>query len=483
MAWAKLGDDQMGRIQDVNPRLISAVGCSMFFAYLLSFLFEGQVLYSLLGTFAVETSAYPLMAIIAHLFGLLSCGYFVKFRGAVKHVMVVSMGLCMATTVPFFFGQSLFWMAGLIVSGYASGCVVASFGSLLKAFTPKGERLKTCADILIYSNVGMIASNVLAVNISPFIGLTLSLIFVMLGMLLIWALPADSLKNEGEGTEGTQNSQSNINKPLLLLALFVLIITINSGLMYQVINPAFENLPALVSWYWAVPYIMALIVMRNLPPRFKHSRVLHVGMAMIMAAFIGFMLLGRNALDYLIVDTLMLGACGIFDLFWWSILAEMLDYTDNPVRVFGFGLAANVLGVLAGDVLGRQFVSLQFSYAEVTVIALTIVTVSVALLPVLDRHLLMLVKSHAYLLAYESRSKPEQTAIVAQSATLDPLTVREQEILEVLLEGKSNREIAAELFISENTVKTHVRNIFAKYGVGSRAELISTVLKNQVGAS
>jgi DNA-binding NarL/FixJ family response regulator len=80
-------------------------------------------------------------------------------------------------------------------------------------------------------------------------------------------------------------------------------------------------------------------------------------------------------------------------------------------------------------------------------------------------------------------SKPQRTAVVAQSATLDPLTVREQEILEVLLEGKSNREIAAELFISENTVKTHVRNIFAKYGVGSRAELISTVLKNQVGAS
>lgn len=67
----------------------------------------------------------------------------------------------------------------------------------------------------------------------------------------------------------------------------------------------------------------------------------------------------------------MLGACGIFDLFWWSILGEMLDYTDSPVRVFGFGLAANVLGILAGGVLGRQIVSLQVSTAEVTVIALT----------------------------------------------------------------------------------------------------------------
>ncbi|NLZ92136.1 MAG: response regulator transcription factor, partial [Clostridiales bacterium] len=45
--------------------------------------------------------------------------------------------------------------------------------------------------------------------------------------------------------------------------------------------------------------------------------------------------------------------------------------------------------------------------------------------------------------------------------------------------GKSNREIAGALFISENTVKTHARNIFSKYDVASRAELISTLLKNQ----
>ena len=47
----------------------------------------------------------------------------------------------------------------------------------------------------------------------------------------------------------------------------------------------------------------------------------------------------------------MLGACGIFDLFWWSILGEMLDYSDNPAQPFGIGLSANVFGVLCGGVL------------------------------------------------------------------------------------------------------------------------------------
>ncbi|MGI6297671.1 MAG: response regulator transcription factor [Saccharofermentanales bacterium] len=88
-------------------------------------------------------------------------------------------------------------------------------------------------------------------------------------------------------------------------------------------------------------------------------------------------------------------------------------------------------------------------------------------------------KSHAYLAAYDNMSQSRKTDIVRQIKTLDSLTVREQEVLQLILSGKSNREIAGALFISESTVKTHARNIFSKYDVGSRAELISILLKNQ----
>jgi DNA-binding CsgD family transcriptional regulator len=249
--------------------------------------------------------------------------------------------------------------------------------------------------------------------------------------------------------------------------------------MYQVINPAFEHLTGIVSWYWAVPYIIALAVMRNLPMKANRSIILYVGMAMIMGAFISFMLLGRRTSDYLVVDTLMLGACGIFDLFWWSIIGEMLDYIENPVKVFGIGLSANVFGVLCGDVVGMAITSIQLPGAEVAVIALTVVCVTLVMLPPLNRQLVMLLKNHAYLAAYDRMSEMQQTDIIRQMKTLEELTVREQEVLQQILSGKSNREIAYALFISESTVKTHARNIFSKYDVGSRTELISTLLKNQ----
>jgi len=52
------------------------------------------------------------------------------------------------------------------------------------------------------------------------------------------------------------------------------------------------------------------------------------------------------------------------------------------------------------------------------------------------------------------------------------LTAREKEILNLILEGKSNKEIASALFISPSTVKTHIHNIFKKMSVSSRDELI-----------
>ncbi|MFC1998866.1 DNA-binding response regulator [Chloroflexota bacterium] len=50
------------------------------------------------------------------------------------------------------------------------------------------------------------------------------------------------------------------------------------------------------------------------------------------------------------------------------------------------------------------------------------------------------------------------------------LSKREEEVLQLVAKGTSNREIASTLFISENTVKTHLRNIMNKLGVTNRSQ-------------
>jgi DNA-binding CsgD family transcriptional regulator len=63
------------------------------------------------------------------------------------------------------------------------------------------------------------------------------------------------------------------------------------------------------------------------------------------------------------------------------------------------------------------------------------------------------------------------------------ISSREQEIIELLVEGKTNREIAERLFISMNTVKTHVKNIYSKLEVTNRVQLFALLRGNQMRRS
>lgn len=67
----------------------------------------------------------------------------------------------------------------------------------------------------------------------------------------------------------------------------------------------------------------------------------------------------------------------------------------------------------------------------------------------------------------------EQPAFPHQVLRERGISSREEEIAELLVEGKTNREIAERLFISENTVKTHIKNIYGKLKVSNRVQLYS----------
>jgi len=451
----------------LNSRAVSVAGFSLVFSYLLSFLFEGRVLYSVMEYHGAYEGRYVITAIIGHFTGLVSCGFFVRNMEQAKRTVLAGMAVCFVITVPFFFSPSSVWTAALAAGGYASGCAVAAWGYFLKAFTPPNRRIKTCADVLIFSNLLMIITNMAAIHVSHYAGLSLSLVFVGSGMWLIRGLPADQVLHEKRPAPGWDT-----RKPMAVLFLFVFIITINSGLMYQVMNPAFGHLSSLTSWYWAVPYISALFIMRNLPERIKRFVMLYIGMGLIILSFILFMVLGRGAADYMAVNTLMLGACGIFDLFWWSIIGEMMEHTENPARTFGVNLSANVLGVLTGSAAGMAITSAGMPDAEVAVIALSVVCVTLAMLPLVNTVLVRRLKTHAYLMD----ETPDEPAVISPP---EPLTAREQEVLPLILSGKSNKAIAESLFISESTVKSHVRSIFSKFSVSTRAELISILLSNR----
>jgi DNA-binding NarL/FixJ family response regulator len=64
-----------------------------------------------------------------------------------------------------------------------------------------------------------------------------------------------------------------------------------------------------------------------------------------------------------------------------------------------------------------------------------------------------------------------------QQDSFEMLTEREQEVLKLLAQSKSNKEIAEVLVISDRTVQTHLSNIFSKMGVSSRTEAVLAAIK------
>jgi two-component system NarL family response regulator len=67
-----------------------------------------------------------------------------------------------------------------------------------------------------------------------------------------------------------------------------------------------------------------------------------------------------------------------------------------------------------------------------------------------------------------------------QSVPTPRLTERELEVLKLVAQGMSNREIATELYISENTVKNHVRNILEKLHLHSRMEAVVYAVREKL---
>src|SRR5712675_623797 len=80
----------------------------------------------------------------------------------------------------------------------------------------------------------------------------------------------------------------------------------------------------------------------------------------------------------------------------------------------------------------------------------------------------------------QKRILPEVATELAEHATDDALSSREIEVLRLISGGNANKEIAAQLSISEETVKGHVKSILAKLGANDRTHAVTIGLKRGI---
>jgi DNA-binding NarL/FixJ family response regulator len=82
--------------------------------------------------------------------------------------------------------------------------------------------------------------------------------------------------------------------------------------------------------------------------------------------------------------------------------------------------------------------------------------------------------------AGRKRVPPEVAAELAMHSTEEQLTARELEVLKLIAKGNANKEIAVQLAVAEDTVKSHVGNILEKLGANDRTHAVTIGLKRGI---
>ena len=87
----------------------------------------------------------------------------------------------------------------------------------------------------------------------------------------------------------------------------------------------------------------------------------------------------------------------------------------------------------------------------------------------------------AQFVANDEAAPPQaQASVTPRERERSPLSQREREIVALVAQGFKNKEMAEKMFISEQTVKNHLHNIFDKLGVSDRLELALYAIHNNL---
>jgi len=422
----------------------------LFDAWLLSVGYEGQVVYAMGRLNGLQVSGLVQVAMLAHAVGLVAGGLLTGSPATARKVMIAMALTCLAASTALWAGPAAWWTAVLPLASLAAGVFNAAWIFLLQSGVAPAGRFKAIAAGLAGATLLMVVINMAASYVHPRLGLGLAM--AALGG-SAWTLA---------GVKPAMMPRPNtapVARPLALLCVFIVTVTITAGLMFAVFNAAFAGYPLLTSLYWALPYVAALAVIARQPAGRDRSHVLYAALALIGFGYLAFAVMDRSMLSYVIIDTLLLGAFGVIDLFWWSVLETLAAHAPRPGSIWGCGLAVNVAGVWAGEQLSRLAGCFDASLGT-TLCALGSICVSIVVLP-LSYHRLT-----ARLAGGPFMARNDVPALDRR------LTGREQQVAALLMQGYTYRGIARQLYISPSTVKTHIQSIYQKLEVANKSELL-----------
>lgn len=184
----------------------------------------------------------------------------------------------------------------------------------------------------------------------------------------------------------------------------------------------------------------------------------------LAALFFPFAMIALSSEVGISVILWILGYClfGFLAVFRVVLFSDIARMKEDFLYMAGFGLMFGRLGDAAGNLTG---IILNDKLIPLVIAASICFVVTYVVFFILYNKLYMPVP----------QPMPSQEERLLEFIQKHALSSREIEVLNLIIEGASNSEISAKLFISENTVKFHVRNILKKTDCSNRTELLTAL--------
>jgi DNA-binding CsgD family transcriptional regulator len=449
-----------GTFWDVKNRRLSIIIVSLLGAWIVCFPYEGQLLSSLAKIYGIESEVLQDISLVMQVVGLILGGLLLKTIKAARKLIIYAIPVCILCMVTFFFPSYTVWLITLTICSALAGICISSFGYFFKNFIKPGNGFRTVAEIIICINILKALINNISLYISIQTGFAFTILMLGAALYLTLKIP---VTQDRKIDAGGFDKKAGFNA-LVLLFLFIAVFSIDFVIMTELINPKYSSSGWLASWYWLLPYLAAAFIMRSFKNNEDRSNVLYAAVGMIGIGFILFLTLNYTVSSYLIINTVMRAAWAVSDIFWWSILVEMSGMIKRPSVIVSVGTSGVMIGMLSGKILA--FNAPMNSRANLSIVSMAVICVTLIILPILHKLLSKMIKKSKIVNIAEMN-------MIEFTDGINTLTGREKQIAALLLKGRTYKLIATELFLSENTVKTHIKSIYSKLGIKRKSELFN----------
>jgi DNA-binding CsgD family transcriptional regulator len=436
---------------DYNKNYIFIIlSYGLFLGWMLSFPYNGPIYEYLSYWYNFSGDYFPLAYIGVPVVFLVFFGYIKSKEKYPKRLAIYSTAVCFAGNLLLFFGVA-HWYITFTFMGIASVLFVIGWSYFYTVSVSYKDKIKVMGLTIMLGNLVLYLINILVKS-----GFETYALGVSLAALTISLLSSTFLTFE-KSYDYSFDTSKDIKSLIILLCAVLFLININDGLNSKLVDPLFQEIETHLVLYKRLPYILAILYLVVFSDKISHLSTFYVAIFLIGMSNVALMVLGISETSFYVNETILQSGLGIGDLFVWSVVGHVAHLYGRPYRITSFALISLLTSVFLGRVMGIVFSNSPDGGLYTIAVSFTTVFVTMLILPKLfstiDREVVEIKEERKF----ESK--------------VNTLTERELEIYNLLIKGLKNQQIAEELYISDNTLKTHLRNIYKKLNVAGKKEL------------